>query len=32
MGGKTDAKSNDSNADGFVLWPFQHAGFESGSG
>src|SRR5262249_61526062 len=30
-GGRTDAKNPNSNADGFVLWPFQYAGFASGS-
>src|SRR5262245_12759088 len=30
-GGRTDAKDPNSNADGFVLWPFQYAGFASGS-
>src|SRR5262245_43123733 len=30
-GGRTDAKNHNSNAVGFVLWPFQYAGFESGS-
>jgi hypothetical protein len=26
-----EAELMHSNADGFVLWPFQYAGFESGS-
>jgi hypothetical protein len=30
-GGSSDAKSTNSNADGFVLWPLQHAGRASGS-
>jgi hypothetical protein len=30
-GGRTDAETSNSNADGFVLWPFQYAGFASGS-
>src|SRR5262245_20786380 len=30
-GGRTDAKNPNRNADGFVLWPFQYAGFASGS-
>src|SRR4029453_17121084 len=30
-GGSPDAKSTNSNADGFVLWPLQHAGRASGS-
>src|SRR5262245_32658598 len=30
-GRQPDAKSTNSNADGFVLWPLQHAGGASGS-